>query len=162
MQLKRLHPDDLESWPLYPLFENRVIALQEKTGPPINLQAFRAELRKRWVCEPMLAGYWVFIEGGKVIGHQCSWFVLQWATPSIFAYQLERDDGYHLGELGKELWRQIGAWARLFGPNVNCTGCVMDPDFIPDYLRKQGCDITLGERIVRIGFPNGHTDSPAV
>lgn len=108
MAIYRLRGDLLDSWGLYPVFEQRVIAFAEKYGLAANSDVLRQELRARFHNWPINSGYWLFTsddETRAVTGHICGWLTGNCGILSTFMLEQE-------GQFTPE---QLHEWARLYG-----------------------------------------------
>lgn len=97
----RLRGDLIDTWPLYPTFERRVLAFAEKYALGLDAESATRDLRSRFTGAPIAAGYWLFVEDGNVIGHVCGWLTVNMGVMQIFMLQAELNIG----------WRDRVAWA---------------------------------------------------
>lgn len=110
IELVRLHPDDPTAWVLYPVMEARVVRFTEKHCPDIKTAPLCKELRERFVSYPDLAGYWVALDGGRVVAHCIAWVGTVWSSIFIHLHQAECDEGHNITEIVPMFWQGIEEW----------------------------------------------------
>jgi hypothetical protein len=88
----RLSPDMPGHFALYGEFENRVIAFLEKYGINASEKIVRHDMRTRFMQQPALSGYFLIQRGGKIVGHVCGWFIVNYGEPLVHIAQAEVDD----------------------------------------------------------------------
>lgn len=111
MELIRLQPDDQRSWQLYPVFEARVRAMIGQFCHEFGDQnRFFTELRQRWVTTPLLAGYWLAVEGECAVAHVCGWVNESWGRPYVLCFQAECDRMWESRDVLPRVYEEAAVW----------------------------------------------------
>lgn len=152
----RLRGDNLQTWQLYPLFEQRVMNFAAQLGAQFNEQMAATELRNRFATMPLAAGYWLIASNGTegkkgdVVGHVCAWLTMNLGALQIFVWQAE---GTFDPEMRKEWAEDFSAWMDEINAN---RGRV---PYIPGYAPIQSIEVitandgaVMAKYIERLGF----------
>lgn len=109
----RLDRNNRDTWALYPLFEDRVIAFAERYTHNVPVSLLREKTMRRWVDDPLSAGYWLGLDGNNAVAHLLSY--LAWddfQRPHIEFYQLESDKEHSLLPVLATVGAQVNAWVK--------------------------------------------------
>lgn len=99
-QLFRLDVSDPRAWALYPIFEERVLAMHAEYGLRGLPSVIRETLRRRWIEQYELSAYYLILDDdGQVFAHVASWVETQFGVPYMMIYSCKCDQGHSLRDL---------------------------------------------------------------
>lgn len=111
MELKRLRPDDPESWALMPVLEFRARDACPRISSDTPPDALCAMIRQKFAVAPITLGAWLVrhSETKRVVGHVLGWVDVSWGEPYILIHQGDADEAV-LREVAEELSDEVTMW----------------------------------------------------
>ena len=108
--IKRLLPDDLDSWELFGLFRERVRRFIWENLPNTDAESAVYDMTNKWTQLPKTTGYWLGIWEDMPVAHMLSYVLESYGKPFVFIYQAECDDGFSGGVFQNKVMQEMDQW----------------------------------------------------